>query len=94
MCPSRPAIAAIAVAVVDFPVPPFPKTARLSGALRWLVAQQMISDERYKDAVLTLGPLAYSPHQGEHTDAARKLLHDVEAKIAPEPSSDSAPKAE
>ncbi len=63
-------------------------------SLRWLVAQQMISDERYKDAALTLGPLAYSPHQGEHTDAARRLLQEVEARIAPEPSSDSAPKAE
>ena len=68
--------------------------APFDGSLRWLVAQQMISDERYQDAVLTLGPLAYSPHPGEHTDAARKLLHDVEARLEPEPSSDSSLKAE
>ena len=60
-------------------------------SLRWLVAQQMVSDERYKEAVETLVPLAYSPHPGEHTDKARKLLNDVEARLErkPEPSADS-----
>jgi hypothetical protein len=50
-------------------------------SLRWLVAQQMVADERYQDAVTTLGPLAYSPHPGEHEDAARQLLKEVEAKL-------------
>lgn len=50
-------------------------------SLRWLVAQQMISDERFKEAALTLAPLAYSPHPGEHTDRARQLLKDVEARL-------------
>ena len=27
-----------------------------------------------------LAPLAYSPHPGEHTDQARRLLEEVEAK--------------
>ncbi len=51
-------------------------------SLRWLVAQQMISDKRFKDAARTLAPLAYSPHPGEHTDKARELLKDVEARMA------------
>jgi cytochrome c-type biogenesis protein CcmH/NrfG len=55
--------------------------APFDGSLRWLVAQQMISDERYQDAVAALGPLAYSPHPGEHADAARQLLKEVEAKL-------------
>lgn len=50
-------------------------------SLRWLVVQQMISDERFKEAALTLAPLAYSPHPGEHTDRARQLLKDVEARL-------------
>ena len=55
--------------------------APFDAALRWFVVQQMISDERYKDAALTLGPLAYSPHPGKHTDAALQLLKEVEAKL-------------
>ena len=55
--------------------------APFDGSLRWLVAQQMVADERYQDAVTALGPLAYSPHPGEHTDAARQLLKEVEAKL-------------
>lgn len=50
--------------------------------VRWLVAQQMVSDNRLNDAVRTLAPLAYSPHRGEHTDRALKLLNDVEARIS------------
>jgi tetratricopeptide (TPR) repeat protein len=55
--------------------------APFDGSLRWLVAQQMVADKRYQDAVTALGPLAYSPHPGEHTDAARQLLKEVEAKL-------------
>jgi tetratricopeptide (TPR) repeat protein len=55
--------------------------APFDGTLRWLVAQQMISDERYQEAAQALVPLAYSPHSGEFTDKARKLLQDVEAKV-------------
>ena len=64
--------------------------APFDGSVRWLVAQQMVTDERYKDAVQVLGPLAYSPHPGEHTDAARQLLKDVEAKLGSVESPDSA----
>lgn len=49
-------------------------------SLRWLVAQQMIADGRFGEAAQTLTPLAYSPHPGEHTDRARELLKDVEAR--------------
>ena len=55
--------------------------APFDGSLRWLVTQQMVSDERYKDAARTLAPLAYSPHPGEHTDRARQLLKEVEAEV-------------
>jgi tetratricopeptide (TPR) repeat protein len=55
--------------------------APFDGSLRWLVAQQMVTDARYEDAVTALGPLAYSPHPGEHTDAARQLLKEVESKL-------------
>jgi tetratricopeptide (TPR) repeat protein len=55
--------------------------APFDGSLRWLAVQQMVSDQRYQDAFRTLGPLAYSPHPGEHTDQARELLRDVEAKL-------------
>ena len=55
--------------------------APFDASLRWLVAQQMVSDERFKDAARTLAPLAYSAHPGEHTDMARQLLKDVEARL-------------
>jgi hypothetical protein len=62
--------------------------APFDASLRWLVAQQMVSDERSQQAAQTLVPLAYSPHPGEHTEKARKLLQDVEARLQrkPEPS--------
>ena len=59
--------------------------APFDGSLRWLVTQQLVPDERYKDAARTLAPLAYSPHEGEHTDAARQLLKEVEARLEPSP---------
>ncbi|MDY6944693.1 MAG: hypothetical protein SXG53_03150 [Pseudomonadota bacterium] len=55
--------------------------APFDASLRWLVAQQLIVDERFKEAAQVLGPLAYSPHPGEHTDTARKLLKEVEARL-------------
>lgn len=62
--------------------------APFDASLRWVVAQQMISDQRYQAAAQTLVPLAYNPHPGKHTDQARQLLKDVEAKLeqAHEPS--------
>jgi tetratricopeptide (TPR) repeat protein len=57
------------------------KLAPFDASLRWLVVQQMISDERFKDAVQTLAPLAYSPRPGEQTEKARRLLKDVEARL-------------
>ena len=63
-------------------------------SLRWLVAQEMVSDERYQEAAQTLVPLAYSPHPGEHTDKARKLLNDVEARLMRKPADSSSESAE
>jgi hypothetical protein len=53
--------------------------------LRWMVVQQMVRDERLEEAAQTIAPLAYSPHTGEHTDQARQLLRDIEARIEETP---------
>jgi hypothetical protein len=50
-------------------------------SLRWLVAQQMVNDERFAEAIETLGPLAYSAHENETTEKALALLKDVEARL-------------
>lgn len=55
--------------------------APFDASLRWLVAQQMVADERFSEAVQALAPLAYSPHPGENTETARKLLKEVEARL-------------
>ncbi len=55
--------------------------APFDASLRWLVAQQLVADERLSDAAQTLAPLAYSPHPGEHTEKARQLLKEVEARM-------------
>jgi hypothetical protein len=46
----------------------------------------MVADKRDSDAAQTLAPLAYSPHPGEHTDEARQLLKEVEARLEREQS--------
>jgi tetratricopeptide (TPR) repeat protein len=56
--------------------------APFDSSIRWMAAQQMIQDERLADAVGTLIPLAYSPHPGEMTESARKLVADLEGRIA------------
>ena len=56
--------------------------APFDSSVRWMVAQQLIADDRLADAAQTLAPLAYSPHRNEHTDRALNLLKDVEARIA------------
>jgi tetratricopeptide (TPR) repeat protein len=56
--------------------------APFDGNTRWMVAQQRIADGRLAAAAEALGPLAYSPHPGEHTYAARKLLEEVQSKVA------------
>ena len=60
--------------------------APFDASLRWMAAQQMISENRLSDAARTLGPLAYSPHPGEFTDRALQLLKDVQSKAGNEPS--------
>lgn len=51
-------------------------------SLRWLVVQQLISDDRLEEAVRTLEPLAYSAHRGEFTDRALELLKELEARVS------------
>ena len=53
--------------------------APFDSSLRWLVVQQMVADERFADAAVTLAPLAYSPHPGEGTEKARELLKEIES---------------
>jgi tetratricopeptide (TPR) repeat protein len=65
--------------------------APFDASLRWLVAQEMVADERYQEAAQVLGPLAYSPHPGQDTQEALKLLRDVEARLAS--GKDSAPQS-
>jgi Protein of unknown function (DUF1570) len=50
--------------------------------LRFTVAQQQLQDERFDDAILTLGPLANSPHQSEMAEAAQKMIEVAEAAKA------------
>ncbi len=50
-------------------------------SLRWLVVQQMVRDQRLEEAVGTIAPLAYSPHPSEHTEQARQLLSEIQARI-------------
>jgi tetratricopeptide (TPR) repeat protein len=59
--------------------------APFDASVRWLVAQQMVADERFSDAVRILGPLAYSPHPGEHTERARELLKSAQARLEASP---------
>ena len=54
--------------------------APFDASVRWLVANQMILDDRYAEAANVLAPLAYSPHPGELTEQARRLLEEIEAK--------------
>jgi tetratricopeptide (TPR) repeat protein len=65
--------------------------APFDASLRWLVAQEMVADERYEEAAQMLGPLAYSPHPGKDTEEALKLLKDIEARLAS--GKDSAPES-
>jgi tetratricopeptide (TPR) repeat protein len=55
--------------------------APFDASLRWMTAQQMVSEGRLKDAARTLGPLAFSPHPGELTQRATELLQRVESEI-------------
>jgi tetratricopeptide (TPR) repeat protein len=61
--------------------------APFDASLRWLVAGQLVTDERFSDAVPVLRPLAYSPHPGEHTEIARRLLKEVEERLKEKDSS-------
>ncbi len=50
--------------------------------IRLMVAQQEIADKRYADAVYTLKPLAYTPHENDISKKALELLKEVEILVA------------
>jgi tetratricopeptide (TPR) repeat protein len=51
-------------------------------SVRWLVSQELISDDRLAEAAEVLAPIAYSPHRNEFTDQALDKLLEVQARIA------------
>lgn len=54
--------------------------APYDNALRWMMANEFMQQEKYDWAAHTLGPLAYSPHQSDMTEVALTLLKEAEAK--------------
>jgi tetratricopeptide (TPR) repeat protein len=67
--------------------------APFDGELRWMVAEQAMSDKRYNDAIYTLKPLAYAPHENELSIKAIELLQKAEALAATENSKETDAKA-
>jgi tetratricopeptide (TPR) repeat protein len=59
--------------------------APFDGGLRWMTANHYMQNKQYKDAVDTLGPLAYNPHKNENTDRALALLNEAKDKLAAAP---------
>jgi tetratricopeptide (TPR) repeat protein len=52
--------------------------APFDSSLRWMVAEQEMADKKYAEAVFTLKPLAYAPHQTQLSKAALVLLQSAE----------------
>lgn len=50
--------------------------------LRWMNANQYMTDGKFAWAAATLGPLAYSPHRSSLSEAAQELMKEAEAKAA------------
>jgi tetratricopeptide (TPR) repeat protein len=59
--------------------------APFDGGLRWMVSNHYMQNKNYKDAVDTLGPLAYNPHKNENTERALALLNEAKERLAAEP---------
>lgn len=53
-------------------------------SIRWMVSQELISDDRLAEAAVVLAPLAYSPHRNEFTDRALKSLQEVQTQLESE----------
>jgi cytochrome c-type biogenesis protein CcmH/NrfG len=58
--------------------------------LRWTVAMQEMEDKKFAEAIVTLGPLANSPHGEESREAAQKLLAEAKVKLAEQQKSSPA----
>jgi tetratricopeptide (TPR) repeat protein len=52
--------------------------APFDNGLRWMVAKQEIADKKYAEAIFTLKPLAYAPHQTDQSKGALVLLQATE----------------
>ncbi len=72
--PSKSAVAGLEHALAVAPQDP---------ALRMRLAKQLLSDRRIEEARLVLTPLAYAPHGGPPSDAARAMLDTLPAAAAP-----------
>ena len=55
--------------------------APFDSTVRWLVAKQQMTDERYAEARATLVPLAFGPHRADD-NRARRLYDEAGAKLA------------
>ncbi len=64
--------------------------APFDGNLRMKVAAQEMSDKKYAAAILTLKPLAYSPHETPQSKTALELLEKAEAMLTTEKAPDVA----
>lgn len=54
--------------------------APYDSAVRWMMADEFMTQEKFAWAAQTLGPLAYSPHQSPMTASALDLLKEAEMK--------------
>jgi hypothetical protein len=60
--------------------------------LRWSVANEQMNSHKYAEAIITLKPIAYSPHKSEFSDQALTLIKQAEENLASS-KTDSANKA-
>lgn len=52
------------------------------GVIRLTAAETLMLRQRYAEAAAILGPLANSPHKGEHAGAARTMLEEINKRQA------------
>jgi len=64
--------------------------APYDNALRWMMANEFMTQKKFAWAAQTLGPLAYSPHQSPMTERALALLRKAEMKAEQEKAKNEA----
>jgi tetratricopeptide (TPR) repeat protein len=50
--------------------------------LRWMLAEQQMNDMRFAEAINTITPLAFNPHNEGYADQAKELLESAKTKLA------------